>query len=302
MENSPESDVPAVACTPFSLAFIEALRSESPLLKHAHSALTQLDHAREALASGSSIIHLAAAHDSGKAADCFQSAFLAASERDKTCLPGALELDLVNRHNAAAGTDVPPANAISALDRFALSVPSHSPAIRNAASRCAPLQPYGFTPLPGFIGIVDGIHLMPWRVGTGASGIRARHAEPAPALSAPEAFVAGLPDRLERAAAAAGPGIQPGAPLYPLGFFIKMVLPKDVRGDLIRFIDRARASLRLALIRLRTGLAQRQAVPSLTLVVLAAARRYGRRSDEDDHFLPVFPPKSVSRGELVMAR
>jgi hypothetical protein len=95
--------------------------------------------------------------------------------------------------------------------------------------------------------------------------------------------------------------VLPEALLPPIEFCIRLRLTSDLRAGLSRFAEYLCVTLRIALTLRRAARFRRLTVRNFTLILLAASRRYGRRDDGDDHALPAFPPKSVVRGELVLA-
>jgi hypothetical protein len=66
-----------------------------------------------------------------------------------------------------------------------------------------------------------------------------------------------------------------------------------------RYIDGIRAALWLMLVLVLAAFASRPDPPCLTLVLVATSRRYGYRSEPDDHALPAYQPISVG-GEFVL--
>jgi hypothetical protein len=79
---------------------------------------------------------------------------------------------------------------------------------------------------------------------------------------------------------------------------ISEALVPDLRQGLLRLIDGARAILRLILIRVLSALAHPPDVINVALVLLAASRCFGHRSDPSDHTLPVLTSMSVVTGRL----
>jgi hypothetical protein len=76
-----------------------------------------------------------------------------------------------------------------------------------------------------------------------------------------------------------------------------------LRAHLLRLINRRRSKLRRVLKRRQTVSVRlsRPARRSLTLVLLAVSRRYGRRSESDDHTLPAHRSTSVIGGEPALS-
>lgn len=127
----------------------------------------------------------------------------------------------------------------------------------------------------------------------------------------------GLPGRLRRMLALADGASDEAAYLTALRHNIALMdqLRSDLdRGDgilvlvdgsdigdtaiLRRLIDGIRAILRLVLIRVLSGLSRCPDTINAILVLLAASRRYGLRSEPSDYTLPVLTPKSVVIGEV----
>jgi len=73
-----------------------------------------------------------------------------------------------------------------------------------------------------------------------------------------------------------------------------------LRRDLLRLIDSIHVSLCLVLVRVLAAFAHWPDAPSLVLVLVAATRCYGHRS-ESDHVLPANRSITVARGELALA-
>jgi hypothetical protein len=81
-----------------------------------------------------------------------------------------------------------------------------------------------------------------------------------------------------------------------LAWFSKYVLAR-LWQELIQLFSRMRMILRLRLIYVLGGLSQFSDAINFVLLLLAAARCYGRRSEPSDYTLPVLTPKSVVIGE-----
>ena len=76
----------------------------------------------------------------------------------------------------------------------------------------------------------------------------------------------------------------------------KALLPAYRQG-LLRLINGIRTILRLILVRVLSALSQCPDTINAVLVLLAASRRHGLRSEPSDYTLPVLTPKSVVIGE-----
>lgn len=76
-------------------------------------------------------------------------------------------------------------------------------------------------------------------------------------------------------------------------------LPEQ-RENLLLLLDGIRAALHLRLVLVLAALARRPDVRNLVLVLVAASRCYGHRSEPDDHLLPTHRSKPIVRGELVL--
>jgi hypothetical protein len=74
------------------------------------------------------------------------------------------------------------------------------------------------------------------------------------------------------------------------------LLVEDVRAGLLRFIDAILAAFSLVLVLLLSALAHRPAVTAFTLLLIAVARCFGRRSETDDLRLPAHQSSSVAGG------
>ena len=70
-----------------------------------------------------------------------------------------------------------------------------------------------------------------------------------------------------------------------------------LRQELLRLASRIRVVLRLRLISILSGLCRISEVINFVLLLLAAARCYGRRTEPSDYTLPVLTSKSVVIGE-----
>lgn len=75
-------------------------------------------------------------------------------------------------------------------------------------------------------------------------------------------------------------------------------LLSHLRRDLLRFIGGIRAALRLMLIRVLNALARCPDTIKAVLVLLAATRCYGRRTEPSDYILPVLTSMSAVTGRL----
>ena len=76
-------------------------------------------------------------------------------------------------------------------------------------------------------------------------------------------------------------------------------LVSNLRRGLLRLVDSIRAALRLVLIRVLITLSQHRDAPSIVLVMIATARRFGHRAELGDYFLPVPASMSVEIGGAV---
>jgi hypothetical protein len=70
-----------------------------------------------------------------------------------------------------------------------------------------------------------------------------------------------------------------------------------LRRELLRLVNLLRIVLRLTLIRVLSGLPRIPDAINLVLLLLAAVRGYGRRTEPSDYFLPVLTSMSVVIGE-----
>ena len=100
----------------------------------------------------------------------------------------------------------------------------------------------------------------------------------------------------------AGPvAVRPPAQAIPhTTVAISLDLLPGLRDDLIRLVDGMRAALCLTLMLVLAALARRPDARSFVLVLIATARRYGRRGEPDDHLLPAHRSIAVVRGELAL--
>jgi hypothetical protein len=81
-----------------------------------------------------------------------------------------------------------------------------------------------------------------------------------------------------------------------LGIYRNLI--SDLRRRLIRLVDRIRAVLHLMLIRVLSALSRCPDFISAVLVLLAASRCFGCRTEPDDYVLPVLTSMSVVTGRL----
>jgi hypothetical protein len=100
------------------------------------------------------------------------------------------------------------------------------------------------------------------------------------------------------------------APRYPHGLLpqrqyvasvavaIDQTILSRLRQNLLRLIDGTRAILRLILIRVLSALSRHPDAINVALVLLAASRCFGHRTDPSDRTLPVLTSMSVVTGRL----
>jgi hypothetical protein len=103
------------------------------------------------------------------------------------------------------------------------------------------------------------------------------------------------------------PSAEPALALSPsdTGLRITFVIDVDqvpgLRADLLRLVGGRQAVLCHTLVLVLVAIGYRPDVRNFVLVLIAASRRYGHRSEPDDHLLPANRSISVVRGELVLA-
>lgn len=75
-----------------------------------------------------------------------------------------------------------------------------------------------------------------------------------------------------------------------------------LRDDLLRLVSGIRAALCIVLMLVLAALARRSNIPSFTLLIVAASRRYGRRGEPDGRVVPAHRSLSGIRGEPSVQR
>jgi len=78
---------------------------------------------------------------------------------------------------------------------------------------------------------------------------------------------------------------------------VREALLPNLRTDLLRLVVGVRAALCLMLVLVLSALSQRPDGLDFVLILLAASRRFGRRSEPEHHGFPALTPRPIVIGE-----